>query len=64
MIDFIAKQQLGKANEMQEKFRRNGLEVDREGVTALADVMKGRRGMALLEDQMEVFERCVALLGG
>ena len=64
MIDFIAKQQLGKANEMQEKFRRNGLEVDREGVTALADVMKGRRGIVLLEDQVEVFERCVALLGG
>ncbi|GMH84358.1 hypothetical protein TrVE_jg5944 [Triparma verrucosa] len=38
LVNYIAKQQLGKANELQEKFRRNGKEVDREKVAALADV--------------------------
>ena len=39
LVDYIAKQQLGKANELQEKFRRNGKEVDREKVAALAEAV-------------------------
>ncbi|GMH98950.1 hypothetical protein TrVE_jg3047 [Triparma verrucosa] len=39
LVDYIAKQQLGKANELQEKFRRNGKEVDQEGAAALAKVI-------------------------
>ncbi|GMH83939.1 hypothetical protein TrST_g13115 [Triparma strigata] len=36
---------------VEEKFRRNGKEVDREGVATLAKVIKKRRGVALMEDQ-------------
>ena len=60
----IAKQQLGKANELQEQLRRNGKEVDRERVAALVEVAKERRGVALMEDQAEVFKRCEALNEG
>ena len=61
VMDIVAKQQLRKANDKQEKFRRNGKEVDREKVTALTAVMEEQRGVALMEDQAEVFERCEAL---
>ena len=47
----------------QEKFRRNGKTVDREGVAALAGAMIGRRGVPLIEDQVGVFERCTMFLG-
>jgi len=63
VMDIVAKQQLRKANDKQEKFRRNGKEVDREKVTALAEVVRERRGVPLTEDQAEVFERCSELLG-
>ena len=63
VLDFVAKQQLGAADVMKEKFRRNGLEVDREGEVALIDVMKKRRGFPLMEDQAETVESCIALLG-
>ena len=62
VLDITARQHLGWANEYQERFRRNWKEVDREGVAALAKVIKERRGVALLEDQIGVFERCSALL--
>jgi hypothetical protein len=57
VMDIVAKQHLGWANDKQEKFRRNGKEVDREKVTALAEVIKKRRGLALMEDQVGVFKR-------
>ena len=39
MLDFFAKQNLAWADELQEKFRRNGKEVDGERVAALAGKM-------------------------
>lgn len=45
------------------QFRRNGKEVDRERVDALTAAMKARRGVALTEDQVGVFERCEKLSG-
>jgi len=63
VMDIAARQHLGGANETQEKFRRNRKEVDRERGAALAEVMIGRRGVALMEDQVEVFERCVKMAG-
>ncbi|GMH77977.1 hypothetical protein TL16_g07607 [Triparma laevis f. inornata] len=64
MLDFLAKQQLGWANEYQEDYRRNGNEVDREIRVALARKMIERRGSPLMEDQLQVFKRCEELLGG
>ena len=63
LLDIAARQQLSWANELQEKFRRNGKEVDREKVAALVKVIQERRGVPLMEDQVEVFERCETLLG-
>lgn len=40
VLDITARQHLGWANEYQERFRRNWKEVDREGVAALAKVIK------------------------
>ena len=54
---------LGKANELQKKFRRNGKEVDRERVNALAKVMRERRGKPLMGDEVAVFESSEGLLG-
>ena len=62
LMDIVTKQQLMWANELQEKFRRNGKEVDGERVDALVEVMEKRRGVSLMEDQAEVFERCSELL--
>lgn len=63
VMDIGAKQELGKANVLQEKFRRNRKEVDREGIGALAEVMKKRRGLPPVEDQVRLFERCMTLSG-
>ncbi|GMH72175.1 hypothetical protein TrLO_g7138 [Triparma laevis f. longispina] len=63
VLDLIVKKQLGRANEMQEKFRRNGKEVDKERVAALAGEMIERRGKPLMADQMPVFESCEEILG-
>jgi len=40
----ITKNQLGFANEIQELYRRNGKEVDREKMDALTQIMRERRG--------------------
>ena len=40
IIDFAAKQQLAFANRLQEEFRRNGKEIDRERVVDLAGKMR------------------------
>ncbi|GMH59475.1 hypothetical protein TL16_g02835 [Triparma laevis f. inornata] len=50
MLDFFAKQNLAWADELQEKFRRNGKEVDGERVAALAGKMIDWRGEKLMED--------------
>ncbi|GMH79606.1 hypothetical protein TrST_g7877 [Triparma strigata] len=63
LLAFIVWQQLGWVDEMYEKFKRNGMEVDRENREVLIKVMKARRGTPLMEDQVEIFERCSALLG-
>ena len=63
LLHLAATQQLGWANEVQEKFRRNGKVVDQERVDALAEVMRARRGQPLVDDQQEVFDRCMELLG-
>ncbi|GMH94195.1 hypothetical protein TL16_g12834 [Triparma laevis f. inornata] len=63
MTMFLSRQQLGVANEVQEFFRRNGKEVDRERGRAIGEIMKKRKGMPLMEDQVALFERCKALRG-
>ena len=63
LLHLAATQQLGWANEVQEKFRRNGKVVDQERVDFLAEVMRARRGQPLMDDQQEVFDRCMELLG-
>mgnify|MGYP003974629707 CR=1 FL=1 len=63
VLDIVAKQELSLTYKLQEKFRRNGKEVDRERVTALAGVMSGRKGLPLIEDQVGFFERCMTLSG-
>ena len=57
VMDLIVKQQLDWANEEEDKFKRNGKEVDREVRTALAEVITARRGVPLMEDQVEVLNR-------
>ncbi|GMH61177.1 hypothetical protein TL16_g03202 [Triparma laevis f. inornata] len=64
MLDFLAKQQLAPGNEIQQKFRRNGREVDRETRDALAAVMREQRGRPLMDDQVPAFERCMSLQDG
>ncbi|GMH95050.1 hypothetical protein TL16_g13066 [Triparma laevis f. inornata] len=54
---------MGRASELQENFRRNGREVDRERVAALAAEMIDQRGKKLMDDQVPVFEGCEELLG-
>ncbi|GMI18486.1 hypothetical protein TrLO_g14651 [Triparma laevis f. longispina] len=61
---WLPRQQMAWANELQEKFRRNGKEVDVERVTALAGKMIEWRGKKLMEDQKAVFKSCEELLGG
>ena len=63
VMDIVVKQHLSWANQLQEKFRRNGKEVDREAVAALVEMMEQRRGVALIKDQVVAFKRCFALLG-
>ena len=53
-LDFIVKAQMGYANKAQEKFRRNGREVDRERVNRLAGIMIARRGKPLMDDQVRL----------
>ncbi|GMI39265.1 hypothetical protein TrCOL_g5466 [Triparma columacea] len=52
-IEYLAKNQLAEANRLQEKFRRNGKEVDAEVRGALVERM--REGVELEEDQKKVF---------
>ena len=63
VVQVITKNQLGFANEIQELYRRNGKEVDREKMDALTQIMRERRGEKLTDDQQVVIERCMALLG-
>ena len=62
-LEVVAMMQMGQANVLQEKLRRNGKEVDRDGVVALAEIIGDRRGVPLMEDQAPAFERCLAMLG-
>ncbi|GMH72902.1 hypothetical protein TL16_g06036 [Triparma laevis f. inornata] len=55
-LEFLTKLQMSYANEVQKKFRRNGKEVDRERVAALAGKMIERRGKLLMEDQAAALE--------
>ncbi|GMH82652.1 hypothetical protein TrST_g12211 [Triparma strigata] len=61
VLDFLAKQHLGWADDMQEKFRRNGKVVDREAIEYLAKVMRANRGLPLLPDQQSTFDVCMEL---
>jgi hypothetical protein len=61
-IDYLAKKQLVQANTLQEKFRRNGKEVDAEVREALVERMK--EGVELKEDQKKVFGEVEELFGG
>lgn len=53
-LNFIAKIQLGWADDVREKYRRNGKIVDKEVRNVL--VVKMREGVELTEDQEKVFE--------
>ncbi|GMH73697.1 hypothetical protein TL16_g06259 [Triparma laevis f. inornata] len=64
VLGMVAKQELAWSNQLQEKFRRNEKEVDRERMAALALKMIERRGKPLMGDQKAVFEGCEELLGG
>ncbi|GMI48438.1 hypothetical protein TrCOL_g6642 [Triparma columacea] len=61
-IDYLAKGQLVEANRLQEKFRRNGKEVDAEVRGALVERM--REGVELEEDQKKVFGELEELFSG
>ncbi|GMH90953.1 hypothetical protein TL16_g11919 [Triparma laevis f. inornata] len=63
VANIIAKEELKKANKTQEKFRRNGKEVDRETMNALARVMEEKKNEPLMQDQVAVFERCEEFFG-
>lgn len=64
VLDFLTKQELSWANVVQEKFKRNEKEVDRERVAFLAEKMRAWRGKPLKDDQEEVLGRCLKLLEG
>ena len=51
IMDAMTRAQLGFANEVQEEYRRNGKEVDKEMHHALAEVMRRRRGVPLTSEQ-------------
>ncbi|GMH67111.1 hypothetical protein TrLO_g1850 [Triparma laevis f. longispina] len=55
ILVFLAKKELAWANQLQEKFRRNGKEVDLEVVAALTGKIIEWRGKSLMEDQVPVF---------
>ncbi|GMH69388.1 hypothetical protein TL16_g05146 [Triparma laevis f. inornata] len=63
-VGFLSKQELSWANVVQEKFKRNEKEVDRERVAFLAEKMRAWRGKPLKDDQEEVLGRCLRLLEG
>ncbi|GMH58464.1 hypothetical protein TrLO_g7392 [Triparma laevis f. longispina] len=58
MMEFAATQHLAWANTLQEEFRRNGKEMGRERVAAVAGEIIERRGKRLIEDQVAVFASC------
>ena len=51
IMEMITKAHLGWANKVQEEYRRNGKEVDKETHLVLAEVMRRRRGMPLTSEQ-------------
>ena len=51
VMDIFTKSNLGWANTIQEEYRRNGKEVDKEARFAMAEVMRGRKGAPLTSDQ-------------
>ena len=51
VLDIFLKTQLNITNKLQEKYRRNDKEVDREKLIALAKFMRRRRGMPLTSEQ-------------
>ncbi|GMI44875.1 hypothetical protein TrCOL_g12708 [Triparma columacea] len=61
-IDYLAMNELVEANRLQEKFRRNGKEVDAEVRGALVERI--REGVELEEDQVKVFEELEELFRG
>ncbi|GMI16546.1 hypothetical protein TrLO_g10802 [Triparma laevis f. longispina] len=62
LLDFLARQQLGKANEVQEKHRRNGWSTDKEKIDEIAKVMVSRRGEPWMEDQVAVYNKCKKIM--
>ena len=64
IMDMMVKTQLVWADELQEEYRRNDKEVDKETRTAIAENMKRRRGMTLTSEQEKLFKRCMGLVEG
>ena len=58
VMDMMTKAQMAWANELEEKHRRNGKEVDREMRLTLAELMMQRQGMQLNRDQEALYQRC------
>ncbi|GMI09905.1 hypothetical protein TrLO_g15291 [Triparma laevis f. longispina] len=62
LMDFLAKQNLAWADEVQEKYRRNGKEVDKEKRLVAANTVRELKNTSLIEDQQQMFARCMELI--
>ncbi|GMI02833.1 hypothetical protein TrVE_jg4749 [Triparma verrucosa] len=61
VIELVVMKEMASSDVCQDKYRRNGKEVDLERVADLSQVMRARRGTPLMEDQAAVFERCLSM---
>ena len=59
--ELVVMKEMASSNVCQDKYRRNGKEVDLERVAALSQVMRARKGTPLMEDQAAVVERCLSM---
>ncbi|GMH84308.1 hypothetical protein TL16_g09884 [Triparma laevis f. inornata] len=63
ILEFYTVNELNWANDVQEKYKRNNKDVDRERVESIAELMIACRNKPLMKDQASVYKRCVMLLG-
>ena len=61
VAELVVMKEMASSDVCQDKYRRNGKEVDLERVADLSQVMRARRGTPLMEDQAAVFERCLSM---
>ncbi|GMI18506.1 hypothetical protein TrLO_g14860 [Triparma laevis f. longispina] len=63
LLNFLAKQHLKWADEVQTMYMRNPKEVDLERTAVLAGVIRARRNVKLMEDQTAIFQSSMEMLG-